>query len=317
MYNLLPKRIHLANLPTPLQHLTFNSTKFFIKRDDLTGLETTGNKVRKLEYILADALRRKSNLLYTCGGDQSNHARATLFAGKSLGLETKLFLWGDDSKSPEGNLFLNKILNPKIVYLTESEYWNVQEIMKTDAVQQKSKKIYIVPEGGSSPHGILGYANCISELYQDLSKSTNGILTAAGSGGTTAGLVIGSKLFGVPLKIFSVNVLYSRSRLENQIMSVIEDSIKEFKLDIKITHKDFEIIDGYSKEGYKNITDRKIKVIKEFAGQTGILLDPAYTGKAFCAYNEHFLKGRKSSNVIFLHTGGLFGIFSKKDQYIK
>ncbi|MHC1736948.1 MAG: 1-aminocyclopropane-1-carboxylate deaminase/D-cysteine desulfhydrase [Ignavibacteriaceae bacterium] len=317
MMHLLPKRIKLANLPTPLQQITFNNTKFFIKRDDLTGLETSGNKIRKLEYILADALRTKSDLLYTCGGDQSNHARATLFAGKSLGLDSKLFLWGEDTSSPEGNLFLNKILKPEIVYLTESEYWNVREIMIADAKKQKTKKVYIVPEGGSSPHGILGYSHCVSELYQDLSSGTKGILTAAGSGGTTAGLVLGSKLFGVKLKIFSVNVLYSKSQLENNILSVLEDTIKEFRLDIKVSHKDFEIIDGYSKEGYKSISDNKIRLIKNFAKQTGILLDPAYTGKAFCAFNDHFLKGQKSSKVIFLHTGGLFGILSKKEQYLK
>lgn len=317
MSSSLPQRIHLANLPTPLQQITFRNSKFLIKRDDLTGVETTGNKIRKLEYILADALRKKANLLYTCGGDQSNHARATLYAGRSVGLDTKLFLWGEDISLPEGNLFLDKILKPKIVYLTEAEYHNVHEIMNESETKEKNKKVYLVPEGGSSPHGILGYANCVSELYQDLPKRVKGILTAAGSGGTTAGLVIGSKLFGIPLKVFAVNVLTSKSLIENRVMSVIEKTIAKFKLDISVSHKDFEVIDGYSKEGYKNITDKKVKVIKEFAQSTGILLDPAYTGKAFCAFNDYFLSPKKTADIIFLHTGGLFGVFSKREQYLR
>jgi 1-aminocyclopropane-1-carboxylate deaminase/D-cysteine desulfhydrase-like pyridoxal-dependent ACC family enzyme len=124
-----------------------------------------------------------------------------------------------------------------------------------------------------------GLRNCVSELYQDLPKRVKGILTAAGSGGTTAGLVIGSKLFGIPLKVFAVNVLTSKSLIENRVMSVIEKTIAKFNLDISVSHRDFEVIDGYSKEGYRNITDKKVKVIKEFAQSTGILLDPAYTGK--------------------------------------
>ncbi|MGE5679695.1 MAG: 1-aminocyclopropane-1-carboxylate deaminase/D-cysteine desulfhydrase [Bacillota bacterium] len=315
----LPSSISLANIPTPLQQFNFNNCRFLIKRDDFTGLELSGNKVRKLEYLLSDAVKKKANVIYTCGGEQSNHSRATAVAAKSMGFDVKLFLWGKDKAAAEGNLFVDKFLNSRIRFLDRKEFSDVNRIMNEEKLKEekKGKRVYIVPEGGSSPVGIWGYIRFFDELkdQQNLSR-VKGILTASGSGGTTAGLLVGAALNKLKMKIFAVNVLYGQKEIKERILSLAYQCIEDYKLPCKINEKDLEIMDGYSKEGYKNISTEKVKVIKSFANASGIIFDPAYTGKAFYAYNENFLKGKSKSDVIFVHTGGLLGVFNKRKEYL-
>lgn len=314
-----PKKNNIANIPTPIQMVKFNDTKFLIKRDDLTGLLLSGNKIRKLDYILADVRKKKADYLFTCGGDQSNHARATAIAAKQIGVKTKLFLWGSDTKNADGNLFLDKLTGTEIKYLSKAEYDNVISIMLKDSkrLQKKGMKVYVLPAGGSTPLGIWGYINFMRELNEQTDlKKLKGILSAAGSGGTSAGMLLGAAMLGLNLKIYGVNVVYDGETTRNIIIELVEDCIKDFNLKVKVDYSNLAIMDGYSAEGYKSIADNKLKLIKEFFQSSGILLDPAYTGKAFYAYHENFLKGKKKSNVMFLHTGGIFGIFSKRRKYI-
>jgi D-cysteine desulfhydrase len=192
-----PQKINLANIPTPIQKLNFHGCQFFIKREDFTGLELSGNKVRKLEYLLYKARKEKTNFIFTCGGDQSNHARATVAASASLGIKTKLFLWGKDSKLADGNLFINKFIGADVKYLNKKEYSSVIHIMEDEKkrLEKNGQKVFIIPEGGSSTLGIWGYINFIEELKRQLIfRSLKGILTAAGSGGTSAGLIVGACL---------------------------------------------------------------------------------------------------------------------------
>lgn len=314
-----PKKNNIANIPTPIQMVKFNDTKFLIKRDDLTGLLLSGNKIRKLDYILADVRKKKADYLFTCGGDQSNHARATAIAAKQIGVKTKLFLWGSDTKNADGNLFLDKLTGTEIKYLSKAEYDNVISIMLKDSkrLQKKGMKVYVLPAGGSTPLGIWGYINFMRELNEQTDlKKLKGILSAAGSGGTSAGMLLGAAMLGLNLKIYGVNVVDDGETTRNIIIELVEDCIKDFNLKVKVDYSNLAIMDGYSAEGYKSIADNKLKLIKEFFQSSGILLDPAYTGKAFYAYHENFLKGKKKSNVMFLHTGGIFGIFSKRRKYI-
>jgi D-cysteine desulfhydrase len=313
-----PNRITLANIPTPIQRIQYRDKSFFIKRDDLTGLELSGNKVRKLEFLLYQAKKENADLIFTCGGEQSNHARATVYAAKTIGLNTKVFLWGKESKSGDGNLFLNKFLNTDIKYLNKAEYFNVDSLMREDKLfmETTGKKIFIIPEGGSSEEGVWGYIKAFSELIAT-DINVNSILTACGSGGTTAGLLLGSHLCGKKKKIFAVNVLYRPKVIRDRILNLVESTIKKYNLKIKIDESILEILDGYSNEGYKNIDREKVHVIKEFAMQTGIIFDPAYTGKAFYAFQERFLENSKISKTLFIHTGGLFGIFSKRKLYLE
>ncbi len=315
----LPDKINLAHLPTPLEKLKFRNKKFLMKRDDYTGLDFSGNKIRKLEYLLYRAKKRRAQLIFTCGGEQSNHCRATASAAARVGIKTKLFLWGNDSNNSKGNLFLDKMYGAEISFLNKKNYNNVNEIMGEESASliNKGKRVYVIPEGGSTVLGIFGYISFINELSEQIDlRKINGILSAAGSGGTAAGMLVGAALNKLKLNIYAVTVLYSKEELWKKIMFLAEGVIEEYNLNCTIDESNLVIIDGYSKEGYKNISDNKVKLITSFAEETGILLDPAYTGKAFCAYYDNFLCKGKRNKVIFLHSGGLFGAFAKRRKYL-
>ncbi len=315
-----PNKLNIANLPTPIQKVEFRGSKFLIKRDDYTGTELSGNKIRKLDYILADVKKKKADYLFTSGGDQSNHARATAIAAKQIGVKTKLFLWGRDAKIPDGNLFFNKLVGAEIKYFSKKEYENISSIMLNESkrLQKKGKKVYVLPSGGSIPLGLWGYINFMNELKEqrDYSK-IKGIISAYGSGGTTAGLLLGAALLKSKMKIYAVNVFDDDHFARETIIELVEDAIADFNLKVEVNYNNLIILEGYSKEGYKNIEKSKLKIINEFYRATGILLDPTYTGKAFYAYYQEFLKGKKSSSIMFLHTGGLYGVFSKRKKYLE
>ena len=317
---ILPQKIHLANIPTPVEIHKFNSHRFLIKRDDLTGMELSGNKIRKLEYLIHQAKKQKADIVFTDGGEQSNHARATVIAAAKAGIKSKLFLWGSDKTIADGNLFLDKIFGAEISFLTKKDFMRVNEIMFEERMKlvEKGKKVYVIPEGGSTTLGIWGYISFMKEINEQINlKKIAGIISACGSGGTAAGLLVGAALLKRKLKIYAVNVLYSKEIIKKKILQLAEGCILDYKLPCELDDKNLEIIDGYSTEGYKNISDDKIALIKQLAVSTGILLDPAYTGKAFKAYYDNFIVKNKGKENLFIHTGGLYGIFGKRKQYLK
>jgi D-cysteine desulfhydrase len=325
----IPQKINLAHLPTPIEKIRFRTTclpdrqgrndsntkkvEFLIKRDDYTGSDFLGNKIRKLEYLLYEAKNEKADIIFTCGGDQSNHARATASAAAKLGIKTRLYLWGKEKKQADGNLFLNKMYGAEIIYLNKKEFLEVDEIMTDERAKlvKNGKRVYVIPAGGSSTLGIWGYISFIEELKKQIDiKKIDGIFSACGSGGTAAGLMAGVSLNKINLKIYSINVLFSKEDIKKKILRLAEGAVLDYKLNCRIN-------DGYSTEGYKNISDEKLKVIIDFSRNTGILLDPAYTGKAFCAYNDLLLSKGKGNKVIFLHTGGIYGAFPKRNEFLK
>jgi D-cysteine desulfhydrase len=315
----IPPKISLAQDPTLLQTIKFEGKSFFIKRDDLTGCELSGNKVRKLEYLVADAKRKKADIVFTCGGDQSNHARATVIAAKKIGLNSKLFLWGKEKSSCNGNLFLNKMYGADIKYLNKKEYDKVNDLMFSERLSllKKKQNAYVIPEGGSTTLGIWGYVNFINELKNQINlKQINSIIAASGSGGTAAGMLVGAAINKLDLKIVAVNVLYSKEVIRKKILQLAEGCILDFKLNCKINSDNLVILDGFSEEGYKKISKSKIKLIRRFAEESGILFDPTYAGKAFTAYYENYLSKGKGTRNIFVHTGGLFGVFGRVNEYL-
>ncbi len=316
---IIPKKLKLAFTPTPLQKLNFEGKNFLVKRDDLTGLELTGNKVRKLEYLIYQAKKEKADYVFTDGGEQSNHARATVIAAAKAGIKSKIFLWGKDQKNAAGNLFIDKFMGAEISFLDRKNYNNVNNIMREERenLLQKGKKVYVIPEGGSTTLGIWGYVSLFDELEGQLNLSKlKGIVSASGSGGTAAGLLVGAALRKLKLKVYAVNVLYSKDEIRKKILQLAEGCILDYKLDCAIDEKNLVVLDGYSDEGYKSITKKKLELIKRFTQSNGIIFDPAYTGKAFTAYYENFiLNGRGNSNL-FLHTGGIFGVFAKSKEYL-
>jgi len=316
---IIPKKISLAQIPTPLEEIKFEGKIFLIKRDDLTGCELSGNKVRKLEYLLADAKSKKADIIFTSGGDQSNHARATVIAAKKIGLNTKLFLWGKETSSANGNLFLDKMYGANIQYFTKAEYEKVNDIMFDQRLDllKKKKNAYVFPGGGSTTLGIWGYINFIHELKKQVDlRKIDSIVAACGSGGTAAGMLVGAALNNLNIKIVAVHVLMKKNEMEKHILQLAEGCVLDYKLKCKINSENLVVLDGYSKEGYKKISKLKVKLIKKFAQETGILFDPAYTGKAFTAYYERYLKPGKGKQNIFVHTGGLFGVFGRTKEYL-
>ena len=258
-----PRKISLAQIPTPLQEIKFEGRSLLIKRDDLTGSELSGNKVRKLEFILDDAKRKKADIIFTCGGDQSNHARATTIAAKRIGINTKLFLWGKENKSSNGNLFLNKVCGAEVKYLNKKEYDKVNDLMYYERMNllKKEKNAYVLPEGGSTTLGIWGYVNFMNEIKKQMNlKKINSIVAASGSGGTAAGMLVGAALNRINIKIVAVNVLYNKEEIKKKILQLAEGCVLDYKLKCKINPENLIILDGYSKEGYKKI----IKIKNQF-----------------------------------------------------
>ena len=193
----IPKKINLAFTPTPVLKLKFEGKEFLIKRDDLTGIELCGNKVRKLEYLIHQAKREGADYVFTDGGEQSNHARATVIAASTAGIKSRIFLWGKKSKNPQGNLFLDRLFGAEIVYLNKKDFGRVNDIMFDERrkLLKKGKSVYVIPEGGSTTLGIWGYVAFIDELKKQIPlKKLEGIALAAGSGGTAAGLLVGAAL---------------------------------------------------------------------------------------------------------------------------
>ncbi len=314
-----PKKVNLANIPTPLEIVKYQNKKFLMKRDDLTGCELSGNKVRKLEYIIADAIKNKADIIFTCGGEQSNHARATTIAARKFGMPVKLFLWGSDRKIPGGNLFLNKMYGAEILYLNKNDYEKVNDIMQyqREKLLRKNINAYVIPEGGSTATGIFGYFSFIMELMKQIDlRKIKGIVTASGSGGTSAGILAAISYLNLDVQIVAVNVLYSKEVITKKILTLAEALNLEYDLNTKIKSENLLVLDGYSEEGYKNISEDKIKLIRSFAAETGILFDPAYTGKAFVAYQENYLSRNLGMKYIFVHTGGLFGVFGREKEYL-
>ncbi|GAB4295813.1 MAG: aminocyclopropane-1-carboxylate deaminase/D-cysteine desulfhydrase family protein [Ignavibacteriaceae bacterium] len=316
---MIPEKLNLANIPTPVQKIKFGGKTFFIKRDDFTGVELSGNKIRKLEYLLFDALKKRAQYIFTCGGSQSNHARATALAAASFGFKTRLFLWGSEEKIPDGNLFLSKMVNAGVVYLNRKNYEMVNAVMQEEKeiYDRKGKKVYVIPEGGSTTLGILGYVNFVKELSSQIDLSGfDSILLAAGTGGTAAGILAGCAHYKKNLTVKVVNVLYQPEVLRKKILNLAEGCRLDYNLKGKINPDSVQILNGYSSEGYKNISADKVQLIRRFAAETGILLDPVYTGKAFSAFHD-LLKSEGLSKTIFLHTGGVFGVFAKRKSYLQ
>src|SRR5210317_782205 len=220
-----PPQINLAKLPTPVQPLRRLSEKYgvelYVKRDDQSGIALSGNKIRKLEFVLADALAQKADTMITCGDAQSNHCRATAIAAAMLGLNCRLLLRTPDPANPpplEGNILLDRMAGADIVWVTPDEYKQRDELMAREAasLQASGRKAYTIPEGASNALGALGYIRAMEELVNDITNTLGGgnrpctIINAAGSGGTSAGLILGAKIFDVNARIAAVNVCDDR-----------------------------------------------------------------------------------------------------------
>lgn len=324
----IPEKINMANLPTKIEKMEKLSKKLggpdiYIKRDDQTGTEISGNKIRKLEFSAAEAADKGCDTLITCGGIQSNHCRATAAVAVKLGFKCCLVLNGSKDTEVDGNLLLDKLLGAEIYFVSQEEYENRRmEVMKEIKTNMENKglKPYIIPEGASNGIGGFGYYRAIEEIMlqeKEMKVHFDGIVIATGSGGTYSGLLLGSRILNYDAKIYGVNVCQNEKYFKDRIYEILHDSMKYIDVNLNFSKDEINIIDGYVGRGYALSREEELEFIKELAKLEGIILDPVYTGKAMYGLTQEIKKGKFSEykNLLFIHTGGIFGIFPQKSQF--
>ena len=325
-----PESISLANLPTKIEKLErltkqLGGPEIWIKRDDQTGTELSGNKVRKLEFSVKEALSNGCDYLITCGAIQSNHARATAAVGAKLGLGVILLLAGDGNVKPEGNHFLDLIFGAEIRFVTGKEYGERRtEIMESFVEELKliGHKGYIIPEGASNGIGSFGYLKAMQEIHMqeaELGFEFDCIVSATGSGGTYAGLLLGDFEKKKTGRILGFAVGKDTPYFNLEVSKIIVESGKLRGMKLDLSNYKIDVNDEYIGKGYAKSSKEELEFIVDFAKLEGILLDPVYTGKAMYGLVEEIKKGnlKDCKRILFIHTGGLFGLLGKTDEIME
>ena len=305
-------RIPLAVLPTPIQKLENISrilgTNVYIKRDDMTGIGLGGNKVRKLEFLLADAKNKGAEIVFTTGGAQSNHAMLTAACCKKLGLTPILILKKRGVTDRKGNILLEYLMNTDVRFLDTSDSADVYREM--DRVGQESGKVYYkIPTGGSNALGALGYVNCVKEISEQTDIKFDYICCAEGSGGTHAGVAMGTKLFMPDTKV--IGMMVDTDPFEEITTNIMKGLAELLELDFVPTADDVHLVDVCG-EGYAIASPEGNAAIRMMAENEGLFLDPVYTGKAFGGLIKMAREGKfgPDDNILYLYSGGAGGLFA-------
>ena len=315
-------RLKVAALPTPLEEAPSLSAylggpRLMIKRDDITGLAFGGNKVRKIEYLMGEAVDRGCDVVVTVGAVQSNHARVTAAAARRLGLDAVVVLNGDEPPQRQGNLLLDAILGAEIrIVNTDDEYvlMGVVEDIARD-LQRKGRTPYIIPRGGATALGAAAYVNAGLELLDQLNTRgirADAIVHASTSGGTQAGLYTAMKVTQSGIRIVGVSAGPPRESVTNRVWGLVEELTKLLGLDWRPHPDDIVVTDEYVGDRYGIPTPAGLDAIRLVARTEGILLDPVYTGKAMAGLIDMVRGGQfaPDQTVVFWHTGGQPAIFA-------
>ncbi|TLU61332.1 D-cysteine desulfhydrase [Thalassotalea litorea] len=324
------KKVTLMNGATPFEPLAnltnrLGSAQLFIKRDDCTGLATGGNKTRKLEYLIADALQQKATVLVTIGGIQSNHARQTAAAANKYQLKCALVLekvagTGGEDYLQSGNLLLDNILGADTFIVPDNEDCLNHAMSLVEQLKAQGEVPYFIAMGGSDPVGACGYVECAFELIEQCQQqqlSLDALFLATGSAGTQAGLIAGMELLDADTRVIGVCVSKPEAAQRELIINLLEPMSEALGFNLQSAIKRIEIKDQYYGKGYGIPTDSMVEAVKTLARQEAILLDPVYTGKAMAGMLDMLKKGEFNAdqNVTFLHTGGSVGLFAYKDLF--
>jgi D-cysteine desulfhydrase len=322
----MKKRLALAHLPTPLVRSdaldALIGTQIWVKRDDMSGGAEAGNKIRKLEFLLAEALERGAKTVVTCGAVQSNHARATALLAARLGLGSLLFLRtvAPNLAHPSaGNLLLDRMVGAEIRLITPDQYRSRTELMQSSASElvQRGEPAYVIPEGGSNALGAFGYVEAMREVraqldlgLTDSKRPFDAVVHACGSGGTAAGVALGAKRFEVAGQVLAMAVCDDRAYFESVIGRIVLDAMK---LDPRLAGSAAIVVhDAWKGPAYGVASDEQRRFMLEVARRTGLILDPVYSGKALFALSKLDPKPRR---VLFIHTGGLPGLLAQADTF--
>lgn len=316
-----PTRLSLARTPTPLQPLPTLSEAWgidlWVKRDDLTGAELSGNKIRKLEYLLADAESQQCDVIITTGAITSNHTRAATLAARKRGLDAHLLLAGKKPPAQaQGNLQLELLAGARVHYITWREYRErIDELLRETAqrLRDEGRNPYIIPTGGSNEVGLWGYVNAFDELNEQCHQhdiNPDAVVCAVGSGGTYAGLCLGNAMHQCPTHIYGVIVCNSNEYFAKKVHADLQAVNLSLDQPIDVPPQSNTLVDGYVAGGYAQTNEEQLRFLRTVAQKEALILDPVYTNKALFGLrgliqDQHIQPG---SQVIFIHTGGIFGL---------
>ncbi|HXU89548.1 MAG TPA: D-cysteine desulfhydrase family protein [Methylomirabilota bacterium] len=312
-------RIELAQAPTPLLKLERLSAELgiemWVTRDDLTGLLETGNKIRKLEFLIGEALVQNADTLITCGTLQSNCCRCVAAVAARLGLRSVLALKGERPAEYDGNLLLDRMLGADIRYCTNAEWAKIDEVLQDLAARERARGHvpYVIPESGATVVGALGYLACGQELAEQVrhgAPSFDTVVITAFSGGSQAGLLMAKQIAGLRADIVSVPIAWEGPRVRSYVVDVIERARQRYGLPVN-PPREVRILDGYQGAGRAEIRREDFEMVMRLARLEGVILDPVYTAKAFAGVLDTLRRDPKAlgRRVCFVHTGGVFSVF--------
>ena len=320
-----PPRLSLARLPTPLEPLDRLSagydTRIWIKRDDLTDTVASGNKIRKLEFSIGQALAEQADVLVTWGGVQSNHCRATAVLAARLGLKSHLVLRGREPREADGNLLIDRLVGAGITFAPPDQYQQMDETYAALESEYAAAglKTYRIPVGASDEVGLWGYLTGTGELKTDFASADiepEAIVSATGSGGTLAGLILGHHIHKLDSQVHAFNVCDDEAWFVNKITRDFSAWESRYQMRVNTAELPINVIEGYVGPGYGRATPEVFETINRVARLEGIVLDPVYTGKAFHGMLTELKEGRfrGMKNIVFIHTGGMLGLFPQKHE---
>ena len=315
-------RFSLTQLPTPVEELKslsreLGGPELLIKRDDQTGLALGGNKTRKLEFLVGQALEQGADTLVTAGAAQSKHCRQTAAAAARTGLRCELLLNGTKPDLPNGNVLLDELLGAGIHWIQPSERTaKLREL--PDQLRQEGRKPYVIPVGGSNGVGATGYVLAMIELIEQLdriNRCVDHVVFASSSGGTQAGIVVGAKVTGFEGKLNGVSIdKDDRDDVpyNHELADIANETGKYIGFDAQFTARDFNVLYDYLGGGYGVVSDLEREAIRLLGSREGIVLDPVYTGRAMGALIDLIRKKtfRSDETVLFWHTGGAPALFA-------
>jgi D-cysteine desulfhydrase family pyridoxal phosphate-dependent enzyme len=315
-------RVSLAHLPTALEAAprlgaALGVPHLRLKRDDNTGLALGGNKARKLEYLMANAQAQGADVVFTTGGKQSNHARMTAAAARKLGIDSVLFLADEDPGNRQGNLLLDRILGAEVRFIPGLTLQQMYDVMDAEADRRRAegRRPYIIPVGGSTALGCLGYVRAVAELAEQAAAAginVDAMVVAAGSTGTLSGMLLGQRLFLPEARVYGVSVSPPRLLGQQKCARIIGEAAEILGVDWKPAPEEIPLWDDWLGPAYGVPTEEGLQAIRAAAETEGLLLDPVYTGKAMAGLTGLAQRGeiRADENVVFWHTGGVPALFA-------
>lgn len=314
-------RLNFAHLPTPIEELprltkALGGPRILVKRDDQTGLAFGGNKTRKLEFLIAEAREQGADMLISAGAIQSNHCRQTVAAAARFGFDCTLVLTGEKPAQPSANFLLDQLFGAEIITVPDRKDRDriLQETF--DNAVAAGRKPYLVPYGGSSVTGAMGYTFAMEELMVQL-KDLGGldwIVFGTSSGGTHAGLVLGQRVFGFNGNILGISIDEPEVELKAHVSALATQASEKIGERIEFSSDDVLATENYCQAGYGVFGEGEREAIKLFASTEGLLLDPVYTGRAAAGMIDLIRKGffKKDETILFWHTGGQPALFADK-----